>query len=154
MASKLFESITTNDSYILWIGIFTFIVGLYCFIRAIIIRNHIEEWNRTNCISTASIIRNDLAVAYNLFLTLISIFPLLGMFGTVMGLLNVDFVAGNMDNVKANFFTAHTSTAWGIIFSIVFKIINALVANHIEAQIEEAKKVDKLISPKRSKKSR
>ena len=135
MASKLFESITTNDSYILWIGIFTFIVGLYCFIRAIIIRN-------------------DLAVAYNLFLTLISIFPLLGMFGTVMGLLNVDFVAGNMDNVKANFFTALTSTAWGIIFSIVFKIINALVANHIEAQIEEAKKVDKLISPKRSKKSR
>lgn len=154
MASKLFESITTNDSYILWIGIFTFIVGLYCFIRAFIIRNHIEEWNRTNCISTASIIRNDLAVAYNLFLTLISIFPLLGMFGTVMGLLNVDFVAENMDNVKANFFTALTSTAWGIIFSIVFKIINALVANHIEAQIEESKKVDKLISPKRSKKSR
>lgn len=154
MTSKLFTSIVSTDSYILWIAIFTVVVAIYCLIRANMISNHIVEWKRTNNLSSSILIHNDLSVAYNLFLTLISIFPLLGMFGTVMGLLNVDFSAGNMDSVKVNFFSALTSTAWGIIFSIIFKILNSLVANRIEMQIEDSKKIAELIGPKHKKKSR
>ena len=86
--------------------------------------------------------------------TVLTNFPLLGMFGTVMGLLNVDFSLGTMDDVKTNFFTALTSTAWGIIFSVLFKILNSFFAYHIETQIEESKKIEEMIGPKRSKKSR
>ncbi len=64
---------------------------------------------------------------YTMFLTLISIFPLLGMFGTVAALLNLDFsdLAGSLDSVKTDFFRALTSTAWGIVFSVTFKLINS-----------------------------
>lgn len=56
---------------------------------------------------------------------MISIFPLLGMLGTVIGLLGLDLASGDMDNIKNNFFIALTSTAWGIIFSVIFKVAHA-----------------------------
>ena len=55
-----------------------------------------------------------LEILYALFTTMITIFPLLGMFGTVAGLLGLDF--DDLENIKNNFFVALTSTAWGIIF--------------------------------------
>ena len=79
--------------------------------------------------------------SYTLFVTFISIFPLLGMFGTVCGLLGLDLSAGDMENIKNNFFMALTSTAWGIIFSVIFKIVHAYYADDIEEQIEIAKKL-------------
>ena len=39
---------------------------------------------------------------------------------TYQQLMNL-YSSGDMENVKANFFAALTSTAWGIIFSILFK---------------------------------
>lgn len=82
-----------------------------------------------------------LNVTYTLFITFISIFPLLGMLGTVMALLGLDLSVGDMTNIKNNFFDALTSTAWGIIFSVFFKIIHAPFANYIENQIEDSKKM-------------
>ena len=67
------------------------------------------------------------------------------MFGTVRGLLMMDFVAGNIEFMKHNFFSALTSTAWGIIFSIFFKIVYALVNNKIEICIEESENMEREI---------
>lgn len=156
MFDKLFSSFTGIDTFILFVAISTVFVFLYCLNRAKVINNYVDEWKRTKNPDLTSYVHDELAVAYNLFLTLISIFPLLGMFGTVMGLLNVNFSTGNMDDVKANFFTALTSTAWGIICSVVFKILNAFYSNWIETQIDDSKKLAEILGPKhkRSKKSR
>lgn len=63
---------------------------------------------------------------YTLFITLISIFPLLGMLGTVLALLGLDLSSAEaISSAKNNFFGALTSTAWGIIFAVTFKIVNA-----------------------------
>ena len=76
---------------------------------------------------------------YSVFVTGISIFPLLGMLGTVFGLLGLDLANGDMENIKANFFIALTSTAWGIIFSLLFKLLNAAYVDYIEDTIKLAK---------------
>ena len=81
-----------------------------------------------------------LDIIYTLFVTIISIFPLLGMFGTVAALLSLD-MSGDLSEIRNNFFFALTSTAWGIIFSIGGKIINALCQPFIENQIARAKKI-------------
>ena len=74
---------------------------------------------------------------YTLFITLISIFPLLGMLGTVIALLGLDMsTADAISNAKNNFFGALTSTAWGIIFAVAFKIINARFFADVEDLIQ------------------
>lgn len=72
-----------------------------------------------------------------LFTTFITIFPLLGMFGTVIALLGLDLSAGDMNGIKDNFFNALTSTAWGIVFSIAYKVVNACLSNSVESLLEE-----------------
>ncbi len=82
---------------------------------------------------------------YTVFITIISMFPLMGMLGTVMALINLNsvFEAGVSDitAIQSEFFLALTSTAWGIIFSLIFKFINSFFQPFIENQIEKAKKV-------------
>lgn len=74
---------------------------------------------------------------YTLFITLISIFPLLGMLGTVIGLLGLDMSGAEaISNAKDSFFTALTSTFWGIIFAVLFKIINARLFADVEDLIQ------------------
>lgn len=63
---------------------------------------------------------------YHIFDTINSIFPLLGILGTIIGLLrmvNTDAVM-----VMSNFTLALTSTFWGLIFSILFKAIDGILA--------------------------
>ena len=75
--------------------------------------------------------------SYTLFITLISIFPMLGMLGTVLALLGLDMsTADAISSAKNNFFGALTSTAWGIIFAVVFKIINARYFADVEDLIQ------------------
>ena len=145
MFGKLFSRFTLIDAVIFFVAIGTAIILLYCLERAKKINCYVEEWKKTKNPNFSKYLHDELSVAYNLFLTMISIFPLLGMFGTVMGLLNVDFSVGTMDDVKTNFFTALTSTAWGIIFSVVFKVVNSFCANRIETQIEESKKLAEIL---------
>lgn len=79
-----------------------------------------------------------LDISYTVFITLISIFPLLGMFGTVIALLGID-MNQPVDIIQKSFFSALTSTAWGIIFAVIFKTINAFVQPKIENMIAKAK---------------
>lgn len=84
-----------------------------------------------------------LDVTYTLFITVVSLFPLLGMFGTVKSLIGLGGIfeaGGDMNGIKSEFFLALTSTALGIIFSVFFKTINAFAQPFIENQIDKARK--------------
>ena len=81
-----------------------------------------------------------LNLCYNVFTTLITIFPLLGMFGTVRALININLNGAN-EAFKQEFFRALTSTAWGIIWAVIFKLINAILEYRIISQIEAAEKI-------------
>lgn len=81
---------------------------------------------------------------YVLFTTIITIFPLLGMLGTVSSLLGLDMSNPEaINNAKDNFFYALSSTFFGIIFAIGFKWLNALTLYDIEDISERVLKVIK-----------
>ena len=79
-----------------------------------------------------------LSIPYTLFITGITIFPLLGMFGTVKALIELDLSA-DLADIKQHFFDALTSTAWGILFSVFFKTFNAVFQPFIDKQIDITK---------------
>lgn len=141
MWSKLLASISTTDSYIFWWAVFTWIVWLISLFVARQTQQKVQQWRLRRNPSFSRYIGSMLTVANSLFVTLITIFPLLGMYGTVRSLLNVDLTAGNLDSARMNFFGALTSTAWGIVFSIAFKLLNALTAHFVQTQIEDARQV-------------
>lgn len=138
MWTKLMTSIVTNDSYILYWAIFTLIVWLFSLFVARQTQSRVGQWQKRRNPSFSRYLGSTLTVANSVFVTLITIFPLLGMYGTVSALLNVDLSAGNLENARVNFFAALTSTAWGIVFSIAFKLLNALTTHYVETQIADA----------------
>lgn len=73
---------------------------------------------------------------YGFFVNLVSIFPLLGMIGTVLALLSLDLSADN-GSITSNFFGALTSTFWGAVFGTVFKIADSAVSTRIEMANEK-----------------
>lgn len=86
-----------------------------------------------------------LDISYTSFIGIISIFPLLGMLGTVVALIAVGANFQNGSNIDVGeFFLALTSTAYGIIFSIIYKLINSFVQPFIENQISKAKTILKI----------
>lgn len=80
------------------------------------------------------------SISYTCFTVLISIFPLLGMLGTVVSLISLD-LSGEVASMQENFFHALDTTMWGIIFAVIFKIVNACVQPYIEAQEEKARQL-------------
>lgn len=79
--------------------------------------------------------RQKLKSAYYSFLEIISIFPLLGMLGTVVSLLafSGELEAGNLEVVQHNFFGALGTTCAGLVAAIIFKGLNS----GLSAQVEE-----------------
>ncbi|MCR5607631.1 MAG: MotA/TolQ/ExbB proton channel family protein [Lachnospiraceae bacterium] len=67
--------------------------------------------------------------AYSMYINITSIFPLLGILGTVLSLLKM---AEDMSNVQLNFFGALTSTFWGLIFAILYKLVDGRLASVID----------------------
>jgi len=66
---------------------------------------------------------------YSMYINLTGIFPLLGILGTVISLIPM---VQDMANMQTNFFVALTSTLWGLVFAIFFKILDAILAPRIE----------------------
>ena len=66
---------------------------------------------------------------YTMFTNLTGIFPLLGILGTVISLLPM---VQDMGNMQANFFVALTSTLWGLVFAIFFKVLDGMLSPRIE----------------------
>lgn len=62
------------------------------------------------------------------FTNVVAIFPLMGLLGTVISLIPM---VGEMDTDL--FFMALTSTFWGIVFAIIFKVFNGF----LQARVEE-----------------
>ena len=121
---KLLDSIAAENTYIL---IWAIIMALICIGLFLCARKLQPPETKKYYIV--------LRIFYEVFQTGISIFPLLGMFGTVKALLSMDFT-NDLAGAQLRFFDALTSTAWGIIFAVVFKIINARFFADVEDLIQ------------------
>lgn len=66
---------------------------------------------------------------YAVFMNITAIFPLLGILGTVVSLLPM---VSDMVNMEMNFFSALTSTFWGLVFAIIFKLSDGFLSSKIE----------------------
>jgi len=135
------NSILGNDFIILLVAIATFFFMIITVLMSLAIKNRVKDWKKQKNKPFSKFLLYWSSKCYTLFTTMITIFPLLGMLGTVCGLLGLDLANGDMDNIKNNFFIALTSTAWGIIFSVIFKILHALISDGVEERIETAKKL-------------
>ncbi|MBR4319139.1 MAG: MotA/TolQ/ExbB proton channel family protein [Oscillospiraceae bacterium] len=125
---KLFRSIRATDSYIL---IFAVLAGVFL-MTSLWLTRMIDKDTKAN--APIDRVHQILSVFYTLFVTFISLFPLLGMFGTVRALLELD-LSGDLEMIKLKFFNALTSTAWGIVFSVFFKILHAIFQPRIETRL-------------------
>lgn len=61
---------------------------------------------------------------YSFFINTTAIFPLLGIFGTVWSLIPM---VENLADMQQNFFAALTSTFWGLVFAITFKLLDGFL---------------------------
>jgi len=77
---------------------------------------------------------------YSVFANIIAIFPLLGLLGTVISLI---FTAGDGDlaNMQQYFMMSLTSTFWGMIFAIAYKITDAFVSPEVERLNNDAERM-------------
>lgn len=66
---------------------------------------------------------------YSIFANLTAIFPLLGILGTVVSLLPM---VAELTDMQQNFFAALTSTFWGLVFAIIFKLLDGFLAARLE----------------------
>ena len=74
---------------------------------------------------------------YALFANFTAIFPLLGMLGTVKALVMLaPSLSVNGGDVE-QFFHALTSTAWGIIFAVAFKVLDSFISVRVESNNKE-----------------
>ena len=139
-AGKLMSSIFSGDFYIL---LFAVLAGTIL-VSVLRVAEKVEEEVKLCHADPNKRFAADLAgrlnTGYNFFTTMITIFPLLGMFGTVRALIRIN-LGGEMDSFRQEFFGALTSTAWGIIFAVIFKLINAYFEYRIVSQIEAAEKL-------------
>ncbi len=127
---KLLDSIAAENTYIL---IWAIIMALICIGLFLCARKLQPPETKKYYIV--------LRIFYEVFQTGISIFPLLGMFGTVKALLSMDFT-NDLAGAQLRFFDALTSTAWGIIFAVIFKVVNAVLAPFMEPLLEQQPQQD------------
>ena len=66
---------------------------------------------------------------YTLFCNLTGVFTLLGILGTVISLLHL---VDSSADLTGEFMGALTSTLWGIVFTIVFKVIDSGISFHLD----------------------
>ena len=66
---------------------------------------------------------------YSMYTNLAGIFPLLGILGTVISLIPM---VQDMANMQQNFFVALTSTLWGLVFAIFFRLLDGMLSPRIE----------------------
>ena len=145
--AKLFKSIFTSDWPILAIGILT--VGIFLSVKKLTtqVNGEVTKYKYDKSLRFAIDLSNRLNARYNLFTTMITIFPLLGMLGTVKALIELDLANGATPELQAHFFDALTSTAWGIVFAIGFKVANATIEYSVLSTIDAAQKIIEKLEP-------
>ena len=65
---------------------------------------------------------------YAVFVNVTAIFPLLGILGTVVSLLPM---VSELADMQTNFFAALTSTFWGLVFAIIFKLLDGFLSARV-----------------------
>lgn len=95
------------------------------------ITNAPEKDSRSEKEESASGIIGRLNQWYSFFSNTVAVFPLLGMLGTVISLYNL---AGDLADTTTSFFSALSSTIWGIVFAIIGKCADAFIAPKVEAE--------------------
>lgn len=71
---------------------------------------------------------------YAFFANITAVFPLLGILGTVVSLMNIS----GTDDLSANFSSALLTTFLGLIAAIAFKLIDAGISSRLERALDEA----------------
>ncbi len=66
---------------------------------------------------------------YAVFVNVTAVFPLLGILGTVVSLLPM---VADLSDMQTNFFAALTSTFWGLVFAIAFKLLDGFLSARME----------------------
>ena len=66
---------------------------------------------------------------YSVYVNVTAIFPLLGILGTVVSLLPM---VSELADMQTNFFAALTSTFWGLVFAILFKLLDGFLSSRME----------------------
>lgn len=70
---------------------------------------------------------------YAFFTNFTAVFPLLGILGTVVSLMQM-----STENLQDSFSSALATTCWGLIFAIVFKCIDSSVSARLDRALDEA----------------
>ena len=83
---------------------------------------------------------------YALYSNLTTMFPLMGMLGTVVSLIPMVNAIGS--ETTGLFFSALTSTFWGIVFALIFKLLDASISYKIE---DNEKHMEYMFNPGRKK---
>lgn len=71
---------------------------------------------------------------YTLFGNITAVFPLLGILGTVVSLMNLS----GTDDLSANFSSALLTTFLGLIFAIAYKLLDAGISSRLDRALDEA----------------
>jgi len=66
---------------------------------------------------------------YSMFVNLTSIFPLMGILGTVIALIPM---VDQLADMEGSFFVALTSTLWGLLFAIIFKMLDGILTPRLD----------------------
>ena len=151
---KMGESILSNDIYILFFAFLTIALIIAVMVFAGQVDDQINNHRKETTERFAGHLSEWLSIFYNLFTTMITIFPLLGMFGTVGALISINIISGDHTGFQQNFFSALTSTAWGIVFPILFKIVNAVIEHRVLTTIEAAEEIKEAEKQREAGKSR
>ncbi len=150
----LFKNLfTTTDLFILVWAIFTLVIIFFTNKKEKDVENILNQKRRVASKNTISIITPNLAKledalqpkivglnkSYTWASNFISAFPLLGMLGTVKSLIGLASGMTDQSNTLeiSMFFSALTSTAWGMIFAIIFKIGTSSIFAKIETDNKE-----------------
>lgn len=75
-------------------------------------------------------LRENMNKKYSVYTNMTAMFPLFGMLGTVWALIQMVSKSGVSD--YSNFFSALTSTFWGIVAALVCKLFDSFVSYKIE----------------------
>ena len=88
---------------------------------------------------------------YSLYVGITSIFPFLGVLGTVFSLIML--AGGDMSNAaQESFFVALTSTFWGVLFAIIYRFLDATVSTKIGSNSDEVTRLKHREEEKQRKK--
>ena len=74
---------------------------------------------------------------HTVFVNFITIFPLLGLLGTIISLVMVAG-DGGFENAHDSFMMSLTSTFWGVTFAIIYKFADSFIASDIEQYTNDA----------------